>query len=211
MLSKRNTGAKCNVSWLYQAFAPIVEIIDRQLRARLGVVEFSNSPDCLFRLQIIENEADLLLDDGTALRAGDRLVDLHFWNEQVPVMPDGGPTLAFARKIERCLDISLSELARYLSEQTHLADIKAIRGNMSLGASQRSQQVARIAARHGFIRLEHSKPLSFSERLHRIGENILITLLVMGRNPRAVKMDTLWRDRTLTYLSRKVLEQRYRR
>ncbi len=200
---------KRNKFMLGSIIAPLVDTLDRILRRRLKVVEFSDSPDCLFRMQIIKAEEELLLDDGTLLQMGDRLVDLHFWNEQVPVTPEDGPTLAFARRIERCLDTSLSELARYLSSHDDLADVKAIRGQMSLGSSARSKQIARIAERYGFKSFSRPKPASIGIALHRFGENILVSLLVLRRNPRAVRRDTLRRDRTLTYLSRGDLNTRY--
>ncbi|MBU6526434.1 hypothetical protein OGR47_05375 [Methylocystis sp. MJC1] len=191
------------------ALTPMVEAIDRRLRDRLQVIEYSNSPDCVFRLQIINCEGDLQLDDGTRLRRGDRVIDLHLWNEQIPRMPDGAPTLAFARRIERCVELSLSELAKFLAARRDLDDIRAIRGNMSLGAQHRSDQSARIAARYGFERVSQLEPPSFARTLHRLGENVLVTMLALARNPGSVRGDTLWRDRTLTYLSRRTLENRY--
>ncbi len=190
-------------------FVSLVDALDAFLRRRQGVIEYSRSPDCIFRLQIIRNDDYFFLTDGTWLRSGDRIIDLHLWNEHVPQMPGGRPTLAFAQRVDRCVDVSLAELARYLSQRPDLDDITAIRGNMSLGSKQRSNQMARIAARFGFERVPPSGPLSFGERLHRFGENILISMLVMAHNSGALRADTLWRDRTLTYLSRAVLEQRY--
>lgn len=208
MSSTRVTGAKLRPYSIISMLARLVDTIDRRLRSRLKIIEFSNSPDCLFRLQIIESDEAFALEDGTFLQAGDRLVDLHFWNEHVPVVPSGGPTLAFARRIERCLDLSLAELARYLTAHADLADVKAIRGNMSLGARGRSEQIARVASKYGFKRFPRRRS-SLGDATHQFGENILITLLVMRSNPRAVRMDTLWRDRTLTFLSRAMLERRY--
>lgn len=199
------------ISALRSALAPLIDKIDLHLRRRLGVVEYSDSPDCLFRLQIARAEYEIQFDDGTTVRKGDRLIDLHFWNEQVPVMPIGGPTLAFARRLETCLQISLIELSRYLRSRADLADVKAIRGDMSLGASGRSKQISRIAEKYGFKSFAPQKSLPFGQALHRFGENILITLLVLRRNPGAIKADTLRRTRTLTYLSKKDLERRYGR
>lgn len=201
--------AKQMVRAYLAALRPMVEAIDRRLRDRLQVIEYSTSPDCVFRFQIIPCEEDLLLDDGTRLRCGDRVIDLHFWNEQIPLMPEGAPTLAFARRIERCIDFSLCELAKYLGVQRDLDDIQAIRGNMSLGAWRRSEQSARLAAKYGFERVSPHEPPSIGQRLHRLGENLLVTMLALMRNPNSVRGDTLWRDRTLTYLSRRALEQRY--
>lgn len=201
--------AKQMVRAYLAALGPIVEAIDRRLRDRLQVIEYSTSPYCVFRLQIIQCEEDLVLNDGACLRRGDRVIDLHFWNEQIPLMPEGAPTLAFARRIERCIDFSLSELAKYLAARRDLDDIRAIRGNMSLGAQRRSEQSARLAAKYGFQRVSRHEPPSIGQSLHRFGENVLVTMLALMRNPNSVRGDTLWRDRTLTYLSRRTLEKRY--
>jgi hypothetical protein len=208
MAATSDTQAKKKAGLFSGALASFVEAIDRLLRHRLQVIEYSNSRDCLFRLQIINSEDSVVLVDGTRLHPGDRVIDLHLWNEQVPLMPDGAPTLAFARRVERCIDLSLSELAGYLRGRSDLGDIQAIRGNMSLGASERSNQIARIASRYGFERAK-GRELSFGENVHRLGENILITMLAIAHNPGSLKADTLRRDRTLTYLSRGVLERRY--
>ena len=143
------------------------------------------------------------------MRAGDRLIDLHIWNEHVPLIGKHGPTVAFARRLDHCVDVSLSELARYCAEHKDLDDISAIRGNLVLGSTRRSAQIARIAARYGFERVNPTLPLSAGGRLHRFGENILISMLVFARNPGTLRADTLMRDRTLTYLSRQTLAQRY--
>lgn len=191
-------------------FAPIVGAIDRRLRRRLDVRDYSDAPECVFRFQIVTSKEDFVLPDGVRVRAGDRILDLHFWNEQVPRMPSGAPTIGFARLMARRIDGSLAELAAFLDGRDDLRDIRAIRANLGLGANDRADQIAGLAARFGFRRAGVAGPGSLAERLHRFGENILITMLVMARNPGAVRSDTLRRGRTLTYLSRAALEQRYR-
>jgi hypothetical protein len=47
------------------------------------------------------------------------------------------------------------------------------------------------------------------ERLHRFGENILISLIVLAHNPGALRPDTLKRVRVPIYLSRRVLEKKF--
>jgi hypothetical protein len=80
---------------------------------------------------------------------------------------------------------------------------------MSLGSAERSDQVARLVARYGFERIPPAGPPKLSERVHRLGENILISMLVIARNAAALRTDTLRRDRVMVYLSRQALEQRY--
>ena len=45
--------------------------------------------------------------------------------------------------------------------------------------------------------------------MHRLGENILISLMVFAQNARALRLDTLMRVRVPIYLSRRTLEQKF--
>lgn len=189
----------------------LLEPLDRYLRARQGVWEYTSASECILRIQRIPSDADIFLSDGTQVHRSDPIIDLHFWTEQVPAMPKGGPTFRWARQMDRCFRISLHELARYLAGNPELADVHAIRCNLPLGTARRSDQIARIVGRCGFERVAAPSPQSPSERMHRIGENILISLLVLARNAASLRVETLWRGRTLTYLSRKNLLRRYER
>jgi hypothetical protein len=188
----------------------LIGALDRHLRRRQGIVEYTSSPDCIFRMQVIPSGRDVALSDGTRLRASDRVIELHFWNEQLPSVPERGSDFAWGWHITRCGELSLRELVRHLAARPDLADVRAIRGNMSLGSAERSDQIARLVARYGFERVPPAGPPKLSERVHRLGENILISMLVIARNAAALRTDTLRRDRVMVYLSRQALEQRYR-
>jgi hypothetical protein len=188
--------------WLGAIIAPL----DRYLRARQGVQEYSRSPTCILRIQLVSSSADVRLLDGTQLHCGERLLDLHLWNEHVPAIAKHGPTLGWARQMNRCFAESLRELVTYLARRPELDDVRMIRANISLGAASRCDQIARIVARYGFERVATPQPRKLAERMHRLGENILVSLLVLAANSAALKADTLRRDRTLTYLSRRRLE-----
>lgn len=196
--------ARAHRRWLRR----LVEALDRSLRNRQGVREYSDSEGCIFRLQIIASREDVRLSDGTAVRLGDRVIDLHLWNERVPPIPASGATLVWARRIGHCVDISLRELARYLAGRTDLEDVRAIRGNMSLGSVARGDQIAHLAEHYGFERIPTSDSISLWQRMHRLGENMLISMLVLAHDA-PLRTDTLLRDRILTYLSRRTLERRY--
>ena len=49
-----------------------------------------------------------------------------------------------------------------------------------------------------------------AERLHRYGENVLISLMVIARNTAAFRFQSLRRNRTPVYMSRRELETRFR-
>jgi hypothetical protein len=51
--------------------------------------------------------------------------------------------------------------------------------------------------------------LSVGERIHRFGENILISLTVFAQNAAALRLDTMSRVRVPIYLSRRTLEEKF--
>jgi hypothetical protein len=149
------------------------------------------------------------LRDGTRLRPGDRIIELHMWSEQFPPMSANGPSLGWARLVNRCLDLSLGELARHLARRPELHDIRMIRAVTNPSSPRQEKQFARILGRYGFETTASSDPRSVAERVHRFGQNILISLMVLARNPAAFRSDSLRRGRAAAYLSRRRLEQRY--
>jgi hypothetical protein len=68
-------------------WAELVFAADSWLQWREGVFEYSHQPDCIFRAQLSRLSSDVLLSDGTFGRRGERVIDLHLWNEQIPVTP----------------------------------------------------------------------------------------------------------------------------
>jgi hypothetical protein len=187
-----------------------VEAVDWRLRRRLGVSEYTRSSDCILRMQIIRNTDHLRLIDGTCLRPGDRIIDLHFWNQQVPLMSRTGATLGWARRMNEGFGRSLHELAHHLAARADVDDIVAIRAVAALGAEARGDKISRILSRFGFDIVVQRDAPSIMKQIRRLGENILISFIVLAYNPRALRPDTLSRDRVYGYLSRSMLDQRYR-
>jgi hypothetical protein len=189
--------------WLQAA----VFALDRRIRRQIGVYEYTLHPQCLFRLQVVRTEDPLLLGDGTFVGPGSRVLGLHLWNEQMPVIGPTGPTLAWARKTGRAIDLSLRELTRYLAAQPHLRDIAVICGNMPVVGSTQAEQLARILARYGF-----EAAVDGTDRrglIHRFGDAVLVLLLVWAANPRALRSSLLRCCNMRVFVSRAELEQRY--
>ncbi|HLH11821.1 MAG TPA: hypothetical protein VKV77_08085, partial [Methylovirgula sp.] len=191
--------------WLGALLRPL----DARLRSSQGIREYTSAAECILRIQLVASDQDVLLSDGTQIRRGDQIIDLHFWTEQVPTIPESGVSLAWARRLTRSFEFSLRELARVLHCRREFDDVQAIRCNLALGPAERSAQIARIMRHCGFERLAARPPQTLSEKMRRLGENILISLLVAARNARAIRSDTLRRDRTLTFISRPMLERLY--
>lgn len=191
--------------WLAEALSAL----DAYLRRRQAVFEYTRHPACVFRLDIARAHRSLVLRDGTRIRSGQRIGRLHFWYEQIPPMPQEGPTIGWARQMQRAMVISLRELARFLASRPDLNDVAVISGDAPSGTKSQSEQLARIMARFGFEALIEGEHLPLVERLHRFGENILISLMVFARNAGALRADTLARVRLPIYLSRRLLDKEF--
>jgi hypothetical protein len=193
----------------HQWLARAIFALDTRLRRRLAVVEYTAHPSCVFRLGIARSRRALTLYDGTRLQVGDRVIELHFWNEHVPPIPPNGTTIRWAREAQRAMAISLRQLALYLSSQPELRGIEVICADVPSGTKMQSQQVARIMGYFGFEAFTEHEQLTVSERIHRLGENILISLIVFAQNATALRLDTLSRVRVPIYLSRQTLEEKF--
>ncbi len=182
-------------------WAEFIFALDSWLRRREGVFEYSHKPDCIFRAQLSRLSSDVLLSDGTFGRPGDRVIDLHFWNEQIPITPIGGHSLVWGCRFKRSFAKSLRELAQFLMSKPELSDINIIRANINL------DPLYRIAARHGFEGIVEPVRLSPWERVHRFGENILFWLLALACNSGRARPNKFWRSRQLIYLSRRRVQK----
>jgi hypothetical protein len=203
--AQRKSRAPYGRRWLVEALSAF----DDRQRRRQAVFEYTSNPACIYRIDVTRASRAVTLRDGTFVRPGDRVVRLHFWNEQIPTLPEDGATIAWARRMQKAIGGSLEELARYLAAQPDLADIAAICGHVPSGTKSQSRQIARIMAYYGFETILETEPLPFAERLHRFGENILISLIVLAHNAGALRSDTLARVRVPIFLSRRALDHEF--
>lgn len=191
--------------WLAEA----IFAFDKWLQRREGVIEYSAHPQCVFRMGVGRARRRLLLRDGTLLHRGQRIVHLHLWNEHIPPVPATGTTIRWARQMQRGMAIALHELAKYLASRPELADIAAICADVPCGTRSQAHQLSDIMAHYGFETILEDEPMRLRERLHRFGDNILISLMVLAQNSVALRADTLRRVRVPIYLSRRSLAARF--
>jgi hypothetical protein len=182
-------------------WAESIFVLDSWLQWWEGVFEYSQKPDCIFRAQLSLLSSDVLLSDGTIGRSGDRVIELHLWNEQIPVAPLAGYSLAWGRRFNRSFAKSLGELAQSLVNKPELSDINIVRAN--------SDPLHRIAARHGFETIRDPVKPSPWERVHWFGQNILYWLLTLACHSGRARPKKFWRSRQLLYLSRRILDRKH--
>jgi len=205
VFAKHSLASPYSHPWL----ADTLFAFDVSLRRHHGIIEYSAHRDCIFRIEIARSRRRLTLIDGTHLRPGERIARLHFWNEHIPPVPKGGTTIRWAHRMQRCISLSLHEFARYLSSEPDLCDISVICGDVPSATRGQCRQIEYIMAYYGFETIMETRRLSFGERMHRLGENILISLMVFAQNPAALRLDTLRRVRVPIYLSRRILECKF--
>ena len=196
---------KPRLPWLKR----LVVSLDALLRRHHAVIEYTCDPRCVLRLNIDRLDRDIRLADGTQGRAGDRIINLHLWNEQVPVMPRQGASMGWARQMHSALRRSLCELARYAAQRADLGDVAVVRCIVAIAGPTQGTQIVRLMGGFGFETSGMPRPPTLRERALRLGENILITLMVLAHNAPALRRDTLRRGRTEIFMSRAVLERRY--
>lgn len=204
-----STGRRMQSPYSHPWLAQALSAFDAQLRRRRAVFEYTHNPSCVFRLEVGRARRAVVLGDGTRLRAGARVARLHFWNEQIPPLPPRGATIGWARRMQAAIALSLRELARYLAARPDCGDIAVICADVPSATGAQREQLARIMAHYGFETMPKRERLALRERLHRYGENILISLIVFAHNAVALRADTFARVRLPIYLSRRILEKRF--
>lgn len=188
--------------------ARAVFTLDRWLQKRERVYEYTDDPLCIFRAQRAEAEYPVVLTDGTVVNKGASIIKLHIWNQHVPPMgPYGGASMAWARELSRRVGPSLCALERHLAELPDGDEIVAICGEMGLGTAAQGDRLGGLAGRYGFESVDDGGHVRSRYTLRRLGENILILLLVLATNPLSARPSVLLRDRKPVYLSRKALRR----
>lgn len=193
---------------MHALYVRFVYRLDAHLRRSGGVVEYAHDPEVIFRIGFSRLRHDAVLPDGTCFPCGEMVLDIHLWNERVPEFAATESPIAWGRRMNRGLDRSLAALSRYLADRPELAGIRAIRAGMAFATAEQAAQVLRICARYGFAPVQPVRE-GLPERLHRLAENVWIGMLILARNPGALRPDVLTRIRTPVIVPRAELERRY--
>ena len=164
--------------------------------------------ECLFRAQRTEAGCHFCLKDGRNIRPGAPILTLHFWNDHIPVIGGEGPTIGWAQRFRKALDLSLAELARFLRERPDFDAIVAIRIEMGIGDAAANERSVRFLGRFGFERAPPAdcRPARY---LRRLGDNAMTLLLILAFNPNAAHGSILRRERAVVYLARATLDRSY--
>ncbi len=193
-------------------FRGMLQGLDVLLRRFLQIYEFSEDERCMLRLSIGKSDDDLTLSDGTRVRQGDIIGELHLWNEHIPPVPQSGPELAWALTFQRQLTLSFRELAAHAETDPRLEDVRAFRGEISFGGPYGVAHFGHLAERWGFDLVTPDGGTGLWERLTGWGANVYAWSLIRAFNPASLEGDGLGQlRRDHIWISRKVLISRYGR
>jgi len=181
--------------------------LDRWLRQRRGVFEYSLETQCVFRLELRPSDDTLVLADGTRLRAGAPVLALHLWNEHVPLMGRSGPTVAWAHKTSRAIRASLHELARYLAKRSDLSDVRVLYADVRVSGANQAERAARALGRYGFETVSAS--VDRRRIPQRMADALFVLLMAGVTNPCTLRSAPMRHANLRVFISRAVLEQRY--
>jgi ceramide glucosyltransferase len=192
------------------ALRPLVRGLDACLRRTCHIFEFSPGQDCLFRLALGESRQDLTLSDGTPVRRGDLVGELHLWNEHIPPLGDRRSDLAWALAFRRQLIRSLRELTAYTQTDPRLARVKAFRGEGAFGSRYTPVHLAKMAERWGFELVRRDGATGWRRRFADFWENLHATCLTWAYNPASLRGRRVWElRRDQFWITRETLLRRY--
>jgi ceramide glucosyltransferase len=188
--------------------AGLVYPIDAWLRRRQGIFEFSDDPECVLRINIRPASKPIDFQDGTSVKPGDSVAELHLWNEHIPKINGHGTDLAWAGLAHRRVVGSLQQLADYLEREDPEGSIRGARALASM-VIRNPAQLQRMTRRYGFESHGRDRPRGIFQWLHRIGENMLIWGIVFAFNPGAMRTGKFLRGRNVVWISRDALMRQY--
>lgn len=191
----------------YLDLSRAVRGVDSLLRQRQGIQEFTADENCLFRISPSAAPRALILSDGTALAEGDAVLQLHFWNEHLPVMPSTGPSAAWAALMKRRMRSSLAAVATYIEGERQLDGVSALHGAPPFASRIGALQMVRTAQRFGFDVIDPDAPPEWRDRIHAVLDSMLLWGLAYAFNPGRLraKGQGLLRHRYQLWISRRKL------
>ena len=150
--------------------------LDRVLRRWQGIYEFCKADDCLLRVAISRAKKPLALPDGSEIRPGDEIIEIHWWNEHVARLVADKPALARAKCLLALVQHSFEQLAQYLVTAPEAKNVRFVHGNAVLPMRSRRNEIAVRVQQYGFWVVQPG--VGFLERLHDYFEKYLVWALL---------------------------------
>jgi len=186
----------------------VVRALDRWMRRRQAITEFTDDPSCILRISLEAAERELRLADGAVVSLGDPIVEIHFWNERLP-QASAAIGLGWGRRFGRRLQRSFDSLAVALARDPRYSGVVAVRGHLAFAGVRNNADCQRFGAWFGFEVAEETRPTTLSHRVHDVAEDFWLLALTYTFNPGALHGRSLVRRHDDMWISRARLIERY--
>ena len=205
----REAAPRTKRLWRYDWFGEALRCTDRLLRRYMGIVEFCPDDACIIRIALRTADRDLCLADGTRIRKGEVIGELHLWNEHLPRVSESETAVAWALEIRRLFAFSFAQLAHFVAVDPRFGSMPAFRGGITFASPlYRDAKVGRVMAWFGIETLPTEPGLfaSVSEFGNALFTLALLRAFHLGGS---IGAPHLRRRHHEVWLSRRVLLERY--
>lgn len=172
------------------------------------MVYFSDNPNCILRVERSRADSEIRLSDGVVVARGDPILDLHFWNEQMP-QTSAKPGLGWGGRFGRQLLRSFGELAVATERDPRISDAVAIRGRLAFAAARNRDDMRRFGRWFGLETPAEPERLPLGRRVHDAAEDIWLVFLSYAFNPGSLRGRQMLRRRDDLWMSKASLLARY--
>jgi len=164
---------KTVAGWSDWLLSNAVRRLDLRLRHRQGIIEFTSDPACILRLSAHHAEGDFTLRD-RVVRRGERLGEIHLWNEHILPMTRGGANIMWGAAMRRRLRRSLECLADFVERDEAFADVEMFRGEVAFGPGKDLDRTRCFASGFGFEITVRPENGGLGSRLAATGQTIFL-------------------------------------
>lgn len=185
----------------------LVHAIDAVLRRILVITEIESDTDSVFRVKVGRAEREILLSDGTRVRPGDTVLELHLWNEKLEPASGERSELGWAVRLRRQFLTSLQRLATHVQRDPKLRAVRAIYMQPAIERQKPPGSIERMLPKVGFEPVRAAAPAP--GLVYRFLENAWLWLLTWAHNPQALRGRHFDRTRRGFWISRSKFLARY--
>ena len=173
--------------WFAWQLRLLIYRLDRFLRWKMGIYEYWEDPDCLFRASVIHTSRPIRISGGK-IPVGVKVLNIHFWNEHFPRVPPDGPDLEYAVNLHRMGTSSLRALADHIKNDSRLAEVQAVGGVTSLFGAGEGSAEERAFSNNGFTIIPHHNSLGL---FGRFWENVYAWMIMWAFTPATLQHKSL--------------------
>ncbi len=183
---------------------------DAFMRSRLGIEECADGEQNVLRLSRRINGGDLRFSDGTWVRKGERIGELHLWNEHLVRLRRNEGGVAWALKAAHAANTSLRALTTYIEREPSWRAVQAFRADAAFLSRHGSARLPRILARYGFEIPRGPESTHLGARLRSLLPTLYTICLMWAFNPASVSAkQVLHFERQQFWITRRTLLSKY--